>query len=74
MKQLAHALKHERIIDRDGDIYLRKCVNSHADLCAALEAILESDKRGELHRDPMDTDKLFKQARAALAKARGEQV
>lgn len=33
-----------------------------------LTLILEADDRGELHRDPLDTDELFARARKALRK------
>lgn len=33
-----------------------------------LTMILEADDRGELHRDPLDTDELFTKARKALRK------
>lgn len=37
-------------------------------LVKALEAIVDADRRGELHRDPLDTDDLFKEAKALLPK------
>lgn len=39
------------------------------DLLTALKAILALDKAGYLHRDPLDTNPEFKQARAAIRKA-----
>lgn len=42
---------------------------SHAELVEALNRLIECDNRGELHRDPLDTDLDFRFARKALTTA-----
>jgi len=49
--------------------YLRARVEKYSSL---LSEVLEADKNGELHRDPLDTDGLFNDIKQVLADERKE--
>jgi hypothetical protein len=47
----------------------RKCCIQRKDAMELLQAIIELDDNGQLHRDPLDTDSVFNRIRVLIGKS-----